>query len=41
MGNFPSGGDYKLVPDFTKVPIFVFGAALVGIPDLDDRGENA
>jgi len=31
---FPTGGDYTLVPDFTKVPIFVSGAALVYIPAL-------
>jgi phosphate-selective porin OprO and OprP len=39
-GSFPSGGDYKLVPDFTKVPVFELGAALVGIPDLDIRGKT-
>ncbi len=33
-GGFPTGGDYALVPDFTKVPIFVSGAALVYIPAL-------
>jgi hypothetical protein len=39
-GSFPSGGDYKLVPDFTKVPVFVFGAAFVGIPDMDIKGKT-
>jgi len=33
-GGFPTGGDYVLVPDFTKVQVFVFGTALVYIPDL-------
>ncbi len=39
-GSFPTSGDYKLVPDFTKVPVFVFGVAFVGIPDLDIRGKT-
>jgi phosphate-selective porin OprO and OprP len=33
-GGFPTGGDYALVPDFTKVPVFVFGAAVVYLPSL-------
>ena len=33
-GGFPTGGDYALEPDFTKVPVLVFGAALVSLPDL-------
>ncbi|MCK5391929.1 MAG: hypothetical protein KAJ31_05835 [Deltaproteobacteria bacterium] len=39
-GSFPTSGDYKLVSDFTKVPVFVFGVAFVGIPDLDIRGKT-
>lgn len=31
---FPVGGDYAIVPDFTKVPILVFGAALFALPSL-------
>ncbi len=31
---FPVGGDYALVPDFTKVPVLVLGAALFVLPDL-------
>ncbi len=31
---FPTGGDYALVPDFTKVPVLVFGAAMFALPDL-------
>ena len=33
-GGFPTGGDYALVPDFTKVPVFVFGTAVVYLPSL-------
>ncbi len=33
-GGFPIGGDYALVPDFTRVPVFVFGTALVYLPGL-------
>jgi len=33
-GGFPTGGDYALVPDFTKVPVFIFGAAVVYLPSL-------
>ena len=33
-GGFPTGGDYALVPDLTKVPVSVLGAALVYLPDL-------
>jgi len=33
-GGFPSGGDYALVPDFTKVQVFVFGTAVVYLPGL-------
>ncbi len=40
MGNFPTGGDYALIPDFTKVPVLVFGAALVGMPDLNTKGKT-
>jgi len=39
-GSFPSGGDYKLIPDFTKEPVFEIGAAVVGIPDLDISGKT-
>ena len=39
-GSFPLGGDYKLVPDFTRVPILQFGVALIGIPDLDVSGKT-
>ncbi|MFA9408549.1 MAG: porin [Candidatus Dadabacteria bacterium] len=39
-GGFPTGGDYALVPDFTKVPIFVSGAALVYIPALSVEGKE-
>jgi len=42
-GGFPTGGDYALVPDFTKVPVFVFGTALVYIPALsvkENEGES-
>ncbi len=31
---FPVGGDYALVPDFTKVHVLVFGTALVFLPSL-------
>ena len=41
MGNFPLDGDYKLVPDFTKKQILVFGAALVGIPDFDISNDTS
>ena len=33
-GGYPTGGDYALVPDFTKVPVFVFGTAVVYLPSL-------
>jgi len=41
MENFPIDGDYKLVPDFTKKQILVFGAALVGIPDFDISNDTS
>ena len=42
-GGFPTGGDYAFVPDFTKVPVFVFGTAIVYIPGLsvkENEGES-
>ncbi len=33
-GGFPIGGDYAIVPDFTKAPVSVLGAALVYLPAL-------
>lgn len=39
-GGFPTGGDYALVPDFTKVQVFVFGTALVYIPAISVKGSS-
>jgi len=39
-GGFPTGGDYELIPDFTKVQVFVFGTAVVYIPGLNRRGNE-
>ena len=33
-GGFPTGGDYAIVPELTKVPVFVSGAAVVYLPSL-------
>jgi phosphate-selective porin len=39
-GGFPTGGDYELIPDFTKVRVFVLGTAVAYIPGLNLRGND-
>lgn len=42
-GGFPTGGDYALIPDLTKVPIFVSGTAIAYLPALtikENEGES-